>query len=47
MSGVDDAFSLRLTDIAQWDSFVLSERIETITNQLNSLQEYVRSQCSY
>ncbi|EPM9499301.1 lysis protein [Escherichia coli] len=46
-SGVDDASSPRLTDIAQRDYFVLRERIETITNQLNGLQEYVRSQCSY
>ncbi|HGW6247150.1 TPA: lysis protein [Escherichia coli] len=46
-SGVDDASSPRLTDTAQRDYFVLRERIETITNQLNGLQEYVRSQCSY
>ena len=45
--GVDDASSPRLTDTAQRDYFVLRERIETITNQLNGLQEYVRSQCSY
>ncbi|MBC6518204.1 lysis protein [Escherichia coli] len=46
-SGVDDGASPRLTDTAQRDYFVLRERIETITNQLNGLQEYVRSQCSY
>lgn len=46
-SGVDDASSPRLTDTAQRDYFVLRERIETVTNQLNGLQEYVRSQCSY
>lgn len=46
-SGVDDGSSPRLTDTAQRDYFVLRERIETITNQLNGLQEYVRSQCSY
>ena len=46
-SGVDDASSPRLTDTAQRDYFVLRERIETITNQLHGLQEYVRSQCSY
>ena len=46
-SGVDDVSSPRLTDTAQRDYFVLRERIETITNQLNGLQEYVRSQCSY
>ena len=40
-SGVDDASSPRLTDTAQRDYFVLRERIETITNQLNGLQEYV------
>lgn len=45
--GVDDASSPRLTYAAQRDYFVLRERIETITNQLNGLQEYVRSQCSY
>ncbi|EJG4990222.1 lysis protein, partial [Escherichia coli] len=46
-SGVDDGASPRLTDTAQRDYFVLRERIETVTNQLNGLQEYVRSQCSY
>ena len=46
-SGVDDGSSPRLTDTAQRDYFVLRERIETITKQLNGLQEYVRSQCSY
>ncbi|EFB2825392.1 lysis protein [Escherichia sp. 93.0816] len=46
-SGVDDGTSPRLTDTAQRDYFVLRERIETTTNQLNGLQEYVRSQCSY
>ncbi len=46
-SSVDDDSSPRLTDAAQRDYFVLRERIETVTNQLNGLQEYVRSQCSY
>ncbi|ECG1718222.1 lysis protein [Salmonella enterica] len=44
---VDNAASPRLTDAAQRDYFTLRERIETVTNQLNGLQEYVRSQCSY
>ena len=44
-SGVDDAASARLTDSAQRDYFTLRERIETITKQLNGLQQYVREQC--
>ncbi|EAA8389508.1 lysis protein [Salmonella enterica] len=44
---MDNAASPRLTDAAQRDYFTLRERIETVTNQLNGLQEYVRSQCSY
>lgn len=44
---VDNAARPRLTDAAQRDYFTLRERIETVTNQLNGLQEYVRSQCSY
>ncbi|WP_145507630.1 lysis protein [Yersinia hibernica] len=44
-SGMDDAASARLTDSAQRDYFTLRERIETITKQLNGLQQYVREQC--
>lgn len=46
-ASVDNAARPRLTDAAQRDYFTLRERIETVTNQLNGLQEYVRSQCSY
>lgn len=46
-ASVGNAARPRLTDAAQRDYFTLRERIETVTNQLNGLQEYVRSQCSY
>ncbi|WP_105635506.1 lysis protein [Cronobacter dublinensis] len=44
-TGLDDGTSPRLTDAAQRDYFTLRERIETVTSQLNGLQEYVREQC--
>ncbi|EPC6088490.1 lysis protein [Citrobacter freundii] len=44
-SGMDDAASARLTPDAERDYFRLRTGIETITKQLNGLQEYVRSQC--
>lgn len=44
-TGMDDASSPRLTDSAERDYFTLRQRIETVTNQLTGLQEYVRSQC--
>ncbi|MFC6122581.1 lysis protein [Citrobacter bitternis] len=43
--GVDDATGPRLTDAAERDYFTLRERIETVTAQLNGLQQYVREQC--
>ncbi|WP_336766792.1 lysis protein [Pantoea ananatis] len=42
---VDDADGPRLTDAAQRDYFTLRERIETVTKQLNGLQDYVRQVC--
>ncbi|WP_041461120.1 lysis protein [Cronobacter malonaticus] len=44
-AGLDDGTGPRLTDAAQRDYFTLRERIETVTSQLNGLQEYVREQC--
>ncbi|MFS7884300.1 lysis protein [Cronobacter malonaticus] len=44
-TGLDDGTGPRLTDAAQRDYFTLRERIETVTSQLNGLQEYVREQC--
>ncbi|ELY7490520.1 lysis protein [Cronobacter turicensis] len=44
-TGVDDGTGPRLTDAAQRDYFTLRERIETVTSQLNGLQQYVRDQC--
>lgn len=43
--GVGDASSPRLTDSAERDYFTLRERINTITGQVNYLQQYVRGQC--
>ncbi|WP_076747637.1 lysis system i-spanin subunit Rz, partial [Cronobacter sakazakii] len=33
------------TDSAQRDYFTLRERIETVTKQVNYLQDYIRQQC--
>ncbi|EPP0959097.1 lysis protein [Cronobacter turicensis] len=44
-TGLDDGTGPRLTDAAQRDYFTLRERIETVTSQLNGLQDYVREQC--
>ncbi|ELY2514892.1 lysis protein [Cronobacter malonaticus] len=44
-TGLDDGTGPRLTGAAQRDYFTLRERIETVTSQLNGLQEYVREQC--
>ncbi|WP_461236127.1 lysis protein [Klebsiella michiganensis] len=43
--GVGDASSPRLTDSAERDYFTLRERIETVTSQVNYLQDYIRQQC--
>ncbi|EMC4372042.1 lysis protein [Cronobacter sakazakii] len=40
-----DASTARLTDSAQRDYFTLRERIETVTKQVNYLQDYIRRQC--
>lgn len=40
-----DASTARLTDSAQRDYFTLRERIETVTKQVNYLQDYIRQQC--
>ncbi|ELY4600397.1 lysis protein [Cronobacter malonaticus] len=42
---VGDASTARLTDSAQRDYFTLRERIETVTKQVNYLQDYIRQQC--
>ncbi|MDK1749423.1 lysis protein [Klebsiella pneumoniae] len=44
-SGMGDASGPRLTDSAERDYFTLRERINTITGQVNYLQQYVRGQC--
>ncbi len=44
-TGVDDGAGPRLNDSAERDYFTLRERIETVTSQLNGLQQYVREQC--
>ncbi|MXF49415.1 lysis protein [Raoultella sp. Lac2] len=44
-SGVGDASGPRLTDSAERDYFTLRERIDTITGQVNYLQDYIRTQC--
>ncbi|PUX08210.1 lysis protein [Cronobacter malonaticus] len=40
-----DASAARLTDSAERDYFTLRERIETVTKQVNYLQDYIRQQC--
>ncbi|ELY2818855.1 lysis protein [Cronobacter dublinensis] len=43
--GLGNASAARLTDSAQRDYFTLRERIETVTKQVNYLQDYIRQQC--
>lgn len=43
--GLGDASGPRLTDSAQRDYYTLRRRIETITGQVNYLQDYIRQQC--
>ncbi|WP_171997977.1 lysis protein [Cronobacter sp. JZ38] len=44
-SGVGDAATARLTNSAQRDYFTLRDGIETVTKQVNYLQDYIRQQC--
>ncbi|WP_130098931.1 lysis protein [Siccibacter turicensis] len=44
-SSLGDASTARLTDSAQRDYFTLRERIETVTKQVEYLQEYIKTQC--
>ncbi|ELY4777453.1 lysis protein [Cronobacter turicensis] len=44
-SGVGDAPTARLTNSAQRDYFALRDGIETVTKQVNYLQDYIRQQC--
>ncbi|HCM9642150.1 lysis protein [Enterobacter hormaechei] len=44
-SGMGDAPSPRLTDSAEWDYFILRERIVTVTKQVGYLQDYIKEQC--
>ncbi|NIF57522.1 hypothetical protein F3J27_03425 [Enterobacter sp. Ap-916] len=34
-----------LTDVVKRDYFTLRQRIETVTGQVNYLQDYIRQQC--
>ncbi|MDP9944377.1 lysis protein [Enterobacter ludwigii] len=43
--GVGDASGPRLTDTAERDYFTLRERIETVTKQVDYLQNYIGQQC--
>ncbi|MFY7103768.1 lysis protein [Enterobacter cloacae complex sp. SHL009] len=43
--GLGDASGPQLTDSAERDYFTLRERIETVTKQVNYLQDYIRQQC--
>ncbi|WNJ77763.1 lysis protein [Cedecea neteri] len=40
-----DASTARPTDSAERDYFTLRQRIETVTGQVNYLQDYIRQQC--
>lgn len=42
---VGDDASARLTDSASRDYFTLRQRINTVTGQVNYLQDYIRTQC--
>ena len=44
-SGMGDASGPRLTDSAERDYWRLSAGINTITGQVNYLQDYIRTQC--
>lgn len=44
-SSVGDESSAGLTYSAQRDYFTLRQRINTVTGQVNYLQEYIRTQC--
>lgn len=44
-SSVGDDATAGLTDSAQRDYFTLRQRINTITGQVNYLQDYIRTQC--
>ncbi|EQA1634798.1 TPA: lysis protein [Enterobacter hormaechei subsp. xiangfangensis] len=44
-SVMGDAPSPRLTDSAEWDYFILRERIVTVTKQVGYLQDYIKEQC--
>ncbi len=44
-TSLDDGTSARLTDAAQRDYLTLRERIATVTEQVNGLQDYIREQC--
>ncbi|EKH3670456.1 lysis protein, partial [Escherichia coli] len=44
-SGVDNATGPRLADTAEWDYFILRERLMTMQKQLEGAQEYIRTQC--
>ncbi|EMB4113226.1 lysis protein [Serratia nevei] len=43
--GMGDASSPRLVDSAERDYFTLRERIDTVKNQVNYLQIYIKTQC--
>jgi prophage endopeptidase len=43
--GLGDASTARPTDSAERDYFTLRQRIETVTGQVNYLQDYIRQQC--
>jgi prophage endopeptidase len=43
--GMGDASTARPTDSAERDYFTLRQRIETVTGQVNYLQDYIRQQC--
>lgn len=44
-SSVGDDATAGLTDAAQRDYFTLRQRINTVTGQVNYLQDYIRTQC--
>ncbi|EFE7437782.1 lysis protein [Escherichia coli] len=43
--GLGDASGPRLTDAAERDYFTLRERIATVTEQVEYLQDYINTQC--
>ncbi|WP_413724678.1 lysis protein [Sodalis sp. RH16] len=44
-AGGTDAATARLDDAAQRDYFTLTERLSTLTSQVNGLQSYIRNVC--